>query len=343
MNHWMERNEQTDRETAVKARIIAVHKERYAIRSVHGEGYARLKSGEYYNGGQPFPTVGDDVRIHYNALGDSLIVETLPRRTYFSRRDPQAGRGEQAVAANFDYVFIVQSLNQDFNPKRLERYLTLAWQSGAVPVILLTKLDLAGDAAAYLLQAQRVAMGTAVHTLSAVTGEGLAALETYLQPGRTAVFLGSSGVGKSSLVNALAGRPVMTTGGIREDDGKGRHTTTFRQLIYLPGGAMIIDTPGMREIGIGDAAEGIEDAFADVEEYAGQCRFRDCGHQGEPGCAVLAAIAEGALEASRLESYLKLKREAEYAGDREAFLMKKRQRFKEISRFSKQMKKERNR
>ncbi len=332
-----------DYEEGTVARVTAVHKERYEIISDYGAGYARLKTKEYFGAEQAFPTVGDFVRIQFNAAGDSRIVETLPRSTYFSRRDPTPGRGEQAVAANFDYVMILQSLNLDFNPKRLERYLTLAWQSGAAPVILLTKADLVEDAAAYLACVQDVAIGVPVHVISAATRQGLDELQMYLQKGKTLVFLGSSGVGKSSLVNALCGREVMITGGIREDDDKGRHTTTYRQLIMMPSGTMIIDTPGMREIGMWEVSEGLSDAFQDVEIWLGQCRFSDCAHRSEPGCALRAAVKRGELDEARLESYLQLKAEAEFADDKAAFLRRKQQWHKEISKFSKQLKKERRR
>lgn len=318
-----------------------MHKERYAFVSAQGEGYARLKSSRYFTGGEEFPTVGDFVRIDYNENGDSRITETLPRRTYFSRRDPQPGRGEQAVAANFDYVFILQSLNMDFNVKRLERYLTLAWQSGAIPVILLTKVDLCGDASAQLQAAASIAPGVDIHAVSAVTGQGMEGLHAYLQKDKTIVFLGSSGVGKSSLVNALAGKEIMETGGIREDDSKGRHTTTHRQMIFLESGAMVIDTPGMREMGMWDVTEGLGDAFTDVEQFIGLCRFRSCRHESEPGCAIKAAIARGELDAKRFESYQSLAREAEYADDKAAYLRQKQQWHKELSKFSKQLKKER--
>ena len=280
----------------IPARVTAVHRDRYTLYCEHGEISGRLKAGVYYGDGrEEFPTVGDFVLTRANPGGDSQIFATLPRRTFFSRRDPTPGRREQAVAANFDYVFILQALGPDFNLKRLERYLTLAWQSGGVPVVVLTKADLSEDAGGYVRAAQKTAEGVDVFAVSVKTGEGMDALSPYRRPGKTIVLLGSSGVGKSSLANALAGEPVMAVREIREDDGKGRHTTTHRQLMMLPGGVMLIDTPGMRELGIGEAGDGLPEAFADVEAVLGGCRFRDCRHQGEPGCAVKAAIAGGRL------------------------------------------------
>lgn len=321
----------------IPARVTAVHKERYEIVCEHGIIHARLKKKEYYVDTQDFPTTGDFVMINYIPNGDSQILATLPRRTFFSRREPGPVPYEQAVAANFDYVFIMQSLNLDFNPKRLERYLTLAWQSGATPVILLTKADLVEDYWEYLTQVERVATGVNTHVVSAHTGFGLNRLNAYLQPGKTVVFLGSSGVGKSSLVNALAGEEIMTVNGIREDDSKGRHTTTHRQLIRLKSSVMIIDTPGMRELGMWDVSAGLGDAFADVEAYIGKCRFSDCRHESEPGCAIKAAIAAGELDAARWESYQKLKEEAV---DREELLRRKREWSKGVAIFTKQRKKE---
>lgn len=297
------------------ARVTAVHKGRYGIVSQYGEGYAKLKSKEYFYDGEDFPTVGDFVLIDYVEDGDSRITATLKRKTYFSRRDPDKGRGEQAVAANFDYVFIMQSLNHDFNPKRLERYLTVTRQSKAVPVIVLTKADLTDDYLPYILDVSKVAQGVQTHIVSAKTGFGLDELQKYMQKGNTLVFLGSSGVGKSSLVNTLAKKEIMDVNGIREDDSKGRHTTTHRELIKLDSGVMIIDTPGMRELGMWDVTEGLTDAFADVEKFAGMCKFRDCKHENEPHCAVKRAIENGELSKARLESYRKIKSEAKYSED----------------------------
>ena len=324
----------------IPARVTAVHKERYQIVCDYGETYARLKTREYYVDGEVFPTTGDFVMVEYVPDGDSRILSTLPRRTYFSRRDPDKGRGEQAVAANFDYVFLMQSLNLDFNPKRMERYLTLTWQSGAVPVVVLTKADLAEDYSGYLAEVERVAAGVDVHIVSARTGYGMAGLQQYLVPGKTVVFLGSSGVGKSSLVNALAGQEVMTAGEIREDDSKGRHTTTHRQLLRLENGVLIIDTPGMRELGMWGVDGGLEEAFADVEQYLGKCRFRDCHHDREPGCAIRQAIEAGELDESRWESYQKLKAEAQAAQDKQSLLRQKQQWRMGVSKAKKMNKKE---
>ena len=327
----------TENLPGLPARVTAVHKERYEIICPEGFTHARLKTGEYYNGSEAFPTAGDFVMINYIPNGDSQIIATLPRKTLFSRREPGSIPRDQAVAANFDYVFIMQSLNMDFNPKRLERYLTLAWQSGATPVVLLTKADLAQDYGTYLTQVNRVAAGVNTHVVSAHTGYGLDELKVYLQPGKTLVFLGSSGVGKSSLVNALAGEEIMTVKGIREADSKGRHTTTHRQLIRLNCGAMIIDTPGMRELGMWDVSHGLADAFADVEHFIGTCRFSDCTHASEPGCAVRAAIERGELDVSRWESYRKLKAEA---APREELLRRKQEWSKGVAKRNKQRKKD---
>ena len=321
----------------IPARVTAVHKERYEIVCDYGITHARLKTREYFVDTQDFPTAGDFVMINYIENGDSQITATLPRKTFFSRREPGPVPRDQAVAANFDYVFIMQSLNSDFNPRRLERYLTLSWQSGATPVILLTKADLVEDYWEYLTLVDRIATGVNAHVVSAHTGYGLQRLNADLQPGKTVVFLGSSGVGKSSLVNALAGEEIMAVNAIREDDSKGRHTTTPRQLIRLKTGVMIIDTPGMRELGMWDASEGLADAFADVECYLGRCRFSDCRHVSEPGCAIKSAIASGELEIGRWESYRKLKEEAV---DKTELLRRKQEWAKGVAKFSKQRKKE---
>lgn len=320
------------------ARITAVHRGFFEIVCDYGTGLAGLKTGVYRTGGESLPTTGDFVLIDWQTNGESRILKTLPRKTYFARLDPSSsGHGEQAVAANFDYVFLLQSLDRDFNPRRLERYLTLSWQSGATPVVLLTKADGTADAASYLRAVQTSAIGVEVYAVSAKTGEGLDRLQPYLQPGKTIVFLGSSGVGKSTLVNALAGEAVMETGGIREKDGRGRHTTSRRQLLLLQSGVMVIDTPGMRELGLWNAEGGVEKSFADVEQFLGSCKFSDCRHQSEPGCAIKKALRAGELSYDRWESYQKLHIEAQYADDKIGYLRQKEQRFKEIAKLQKTM------
>jgi ribosome biogenesis GTPase len=332
----------TDREAEGEpARVTAVHRERYEVISRFGEGFARLKASIYFTGsGELFPTVGDFVLLQYEQNGDSLIVKTLPRKSFFSRRDPTPGRWEQAVAANFDVVCVTTSLNHDFNPARLERYLTASWQSGAIPVVLLTKSDLVQEATAHSRLAEEAAPGVEIIPCSSVSGLGLARLREIIAPGKTAVFLGSSGVGKSSLLNALAGEQLMDVKAIREDDSRGRHTTTHRQLFMLPHGGMVIDTPGMRELGMWDVSEGLGGAFADVEEVLSRpCKFSDCHHLTEPGCAVKAAIASGELYLERWEHYNTLKREAKFTEDKSAFLREKSARNKSIAMGNKAKKK----
>lgn len=296
-------------------RVVAVHRERYVVATGRGECSAKLKASAYYGGSEDFPTVGD-----YVLLKGEFVLRTLPRRTVFERPDPDVGKAIQAVAANFDTVWICMSCNQNFNLGRLERYAAASWQTGALPVILLTKCDLAENPEDYVTKAQAAAPGVEVLPLSARTRQGMEALAPYLEPGRAAVLLGSSGVGKSSLVNALLGEDHMRVSAVREADGKGRHTTTHRQMICLPGGALLMDTPGMRALGLLDAEEGVEAVFADVEALLGRCRFSDCTHTTEPGCAVRAALADGRLDAKRWESYQKLDRTARFMAGKIEYL-----------------------
>lgn len=344
-NDRQEQNHTNTLEELEYARVTEVHRELYKVITTHGEVNARLK-GSVYNGvssAEDFPAVGDFVRIKYNPQGDSQIWKVLRRKSKFSRPDYSGhAQGyvktilEQVVAANFDYVFIIASLNYDFNVNRLLRYVTVAWESGGIPVILLTKADLMEDYSEQYEAVLEQAAGVDVIVISAVTGFGIDRLREYMKPEKTVVFLGSSGVGKSTLVNALAGEELMKVNTIREDDSKGRHTTTHRQLIRLQNGVMIIDTPGMREIGMWDIDEGLGEAFSDIEELFLSCRFSDCTHHNEPGCAIHAALEQGSLSSSRWKNYLSIRSEARFTEDKAAYLREKRDFGRKISKDSKQ-------
>jgi ribosome biogenesis GTPase len=257
-----------------------------------------------------FPAVGDFVVLFPGpGGGTSTIVDILPQKTRITRGSSGREGTDQVIAANIDQVFIVTAAGRDLNVRRIERYLAITHASGARPVIVINKSDLVPDAALLTAEILPVSPGIPVIAVSALSGEGLDRLGEYLLPGTTIALLGSSGVGKSSLINRLLDRPVQVTSAIRDYDGKGRHTTTVRQLFVLKSGALMIDTPGLREVGIGTASAGIPETFPDILELAGGCRFRDCSHTEEPGCVVQAAVRNGILSPARLENYRRLARE----------------------------------
>ena len=332
----------------IPARITELHRERYKVMCEFGECPAKLVGLFYHEATarEEFPAVGDFVLIRYNASGESGIVKVLPRTSKFSRTD-FSGRGsyaktvyEQVVATNFDYVFIMVSLNRDFNLNRISRYLSASWQSGGTPIIILTKADLVDDFSEAVEVTMSVAPSVPVLAISTRTSFGLERLSEFLLPGKTIVFLGSSGVGKSSLLNHLVGKDIMTTGTIRESDSRGRHTTTHRQMVRLPSGALIIDTPGMRELGLWNAVDSIGERFTDIERLFDECRFNDCTHTNEPGCAVLAALDDGTLSESDWDDYQRQMFEAEFVEEKAVYLRNKEKRFKQIAKLLKKKRRE---
>ena len=292
-------------------RVVAQHRDGYLVQTDAGErrGKAsRRLSNEAPDAG--YPVVGDWVAMSLDgADGASTIHAVLPRRTEISRRAADSARTRQVLAANVDVAFVVTSMNGDLNIRRIERFLVVAWQSGARPVVVLTKADLCADPQDQAAQIAN-AVGCPVLVVSARRGEGLDSLLTQVRSGETCVLIGSSGVGKSTLVNAFLGEERMATQAIRESDDEGRHTTSHRQLVLLSGGVMILDTPGIREVGLVEADEGLSTTFDDVEQLIQNCRFTNCRHTGEPGCAVGDALRSGDLDRGRWESFQKLRLES---------------------------------
>lgn len=291
-------------------RVAVEHRGAYTVFTAAGSVEAALPGKMRFEAGGrgELPAVGDWVMLERTDGGGRAVVRAvLPRRSHFSRKVAGDTTEEQVLTANIDTVFLVTALNQDKNLRRIERYLALAWASGAVPAIVLTKADLCENVWEAIAEVSEVAPGVPVHAVSVVTDEGFDELASYFKNNRTVSLLGSSGVGKSTIVNRLAGAD-MKVQEIRED-GKGRHTTSHREMILLPDGGIIVDTPGMRELQMWEANEGLDVAFNDVTAFAAECRFNDCSHDSEPGCAVKAAIEHGELEAERLESFRKLERE----------------------------------
>jgi ribosome biogenesis GTPase / thiamine phosphate phosphatase len=301
----------------VSGRVAAVHRGAFDVWTEAGEVRSRLPGRLLHEGLDV--AVGDWV-----GLGDGLVRAVLPRRSALVRKAAGLTTAAQTLAANIDIAFVVSSLGPDLEPRRLERYLVAIWESGAAPEIVLTKADRFDDPWEMVAEVEAVALGVPVHVVSAVTGQGCDALRMRIRDSATAVLIGSSGVGKSTLVNRWLGEELMATKETREDDDEGRHTTTHRQLLVLPGGGMVIDTPGLRELQLWDAdAAALDATFADIEELAAECRFADCTHVHEPDCAVLAAVESAELPGERLHSWRKLQRELLAIAMRKDVLLRK--------------------
>jgi len=323
-------------------RVAVQHKTYYLLYSEFGELRGEITGKMHYlaEGLHDFPAVGDWVVIHARPEEQAATIhELLPRKSKFSRKIAGTKVEEQIVAANVDVVFLISGLDHDFNLRRLERYLILAAESGAKPIVVLNKTDLCRDLESKEREVRSIAPDVPLHMLSAVHDKGLDAILSYLKPGVTGALLGSSGVGKTTIINHLLGAEIFPTLEVRDGDSRGRHATTRRELIILPDGGLLIDTPGMRELQLWGGTSGMEEIFGDISHLAGQCRFRDCTHETEPGCAIRKAMDEGTLEESRFKSFQKLRKEIAYQNRRidEGEQRKEKERIKRISREIKQI------
>jgi ribosome biogenesis GTPase len=304
----------------IAARVALEHRNHYVLYSEHGTITAEISGRMRFTAldRNDLPTVGDWVIVQpHDDRRQGTIVGVLERKSKFSRNAAGLKTAEQIVAANADVVLLTMGLDANFNLSRMERYLVLAWESGATPVVVLTKADLCDDLDEAMAAVESIAVGVSTIAVSATEGYGLDELERFLKPGATVALLGSSGVGKSTLINALLGEERQAIGAISDSVGKGTHTTTHRELILLPSGALLMDTPGMRELQVWNGGDGVEETYRDIEALADECRFRDCSHTDEPDCAVRDALADGRLDQARYRRYLKIQREIAYQNRRQ--------------------------
>ncbi|MBI5679509.1 MAG: ribosome small subunit-dependent GTPase A [Methanobacterium sp.] len=319
------------------ARVSTVYKNGYNVYTKDGEIRARISGNLRQK--EHLPAVGDWVAISKDEIGSATIHVILPRKSKFSRKEAGKVTEEQVIVANIDTIFIVTSLNRDFNLRRIERYLAIANEKGAEPVVILSKSDLCKDVNNKINEVVEIAPGINVVAISATENDGIEQLSPYLKDGKTVALLGSSGVGKSTLINSLEGYKRQNIGKIREKDSRGRHVTTERELIMLENGGLIIDNPGMRELQLWDAGEGMLDLFSDIIELEMQCKFSDCSHETEPGCAVKNAISDGSLSEKRLESYRKLQREIQAVERKKNPKLAEKKKWKDIKKMAKEIKK----
>lgn len=329
---------------AYPARVAREERGLYHLYTASGAREARIRGALRHaaRSRSDLPAVGDWVVVRRSEVGGpDTVVAVLPRRSRFSRKVAGSVTEEQVLAANVDTVFLMSALDRNYDLRRIERYVALAWESGAAPVVVLNKADLCARVDARVAEVEAVALGVPVLPVSATERRGLEALAPFLEPGQTVALLGSSGVGKSTLANVLLGEERLATAAVREGDDRGRHTTTRRELVPLPGGALLLDTPGMRELQLWSDGEGVDETFADIEELARECRFRDCRHDAEPGCAVRAAIEGGTLDPGRLAGYRKLQRELRHLAARQDDRLhrQERERSKRLSRWSRELEK----